>query len=244
MGAMFTQDGDEIPITAKYFVAAFADENHSDTVLFRRLRDKVHRQARGIADRFVLVVDQLREASAAVIRGDGDFLMIAAKLAGHPTGIWQVVKVLGLTESLKSNRKCAERFGGQPAHQRHIGAGIDSATEKGADRKVAHKPLFDSPSEQLTDAFDTIVVVDLFSPSRRIQRRPVPLRPGRAIGIADHPMRGRKFANVAEESVWRRRIREGKEVAQASMSRSRTMPGYCSSALTSDAKRSLPPESV
>ena len=59
--------GDEprhVWIASEHFVAALADEDDGDAALLRRLRDEVHRQARGIADRLVLLPHELRHAGA------------------------------------------------------------------------------------------------------------------------------------------------------------------------------------
>src|SRR5258707_188043 len=80
--------------------------------------------------------------------------MLGGKLLRHQPRVLQFA-VVGFVES---NGKRLDRCGVEARHSGHNGGRIDSSTEKGADRNIAHEMAGDRFFQQLPQALDKIIV--------------------------------------------------------------------------------------
>ena len=98
-----------VAVAAEHLVAALADQHDDDAVLARLPAEEVHRQAGRIADRLVLLVDQLGQVVAALVGGDADLVVVAAERLATWRAYGRSWKFSAGAEALEADREGLQR---------------------------------------------------------------------------------------------------------------------------------------
>ena len=147
-------------ISAERLVRALTSENHGD-LLLGLTRELVHRDDDGIAERLVEMPDDPRQ-QLDVFRPAGNLGVAASEPFGRGPAS-------ASSSCWKSNPTVKVRTGwsSELRHRRDDGAGIDSATQIGAQRHLRDQPHPNAALEPLGEAFQ----IFLLAPADRGHRR-------------------------------------------------------------------------
>src|SRR6266498_5834573 len=86
-------------ITTKYFVRALTDLDHNCSGISGQFRNIVERNADRIADRFVLVENQIRKESLHFSLRDHYLVMMSVKIPGDASCRVKFIEVVGISKT-------------------------------------------------------------------------------------------------------------------------------------------------
>ena len=121
-------------------VAALADLDHLDAGVRGELRDVIERNADGIRDRLVLVLDEARQIVEHRAVVDQHLAVIGAVALGDAARVVQLVQVPGVL-ALVADRERVDRQVAALGHQRRARARVDAAGQEHAEGNVAHHAI-------------------------------------------------------------------------------------------------------
>ncbi len=192
-------------VAGEQLVAAVAGE-HDFHILNGELADAARGHERGVAVRLVAVpqhagpvVEHVGLHDALAVRG--------AEALRSLAGVGRFVEArIG-----KADAKSARRFAHMPRHERHDGAGIDPAREKGAEGHVGAQ----SQAHRVVEQVEKLFLPGGEGLSDRRLLRQAPPAAGVAAGAIDSEHRaGQDVAHAREQGEGRRNVVVGKVVLQ------------------------------
>ena len=160
--------GEEVaPVAAEHLVAAVAGERNRH-LLPGKSGDVERRDLRGIGERLIEHLGQLRDDRARLVRAEVQLGVVGPEVTGDRARVARLLE----TALVETDREGLDRTRRAPLHQRHDQRGMDPARQEGADRDVRDHAVADGLREQQIEVIERDRVEGDIASRRLLSDRP------------------------------------------------------------------------